>query len=784
MAGARQRTSPFLLRNAVQLGFAAALPLIGPTLLDAGRLQAEEQPPAAAPLAQAPDGEDPFPDAAPETPEPPTGESPTEPESVPPEASPPEGLPPEAAPLPDGATPEITPPEEQEPRARLNEIVIEGLEGHPEQQRIEQAAYAALTVVPGSEVTRSELRKDLAAVYATGWFSDVRMDPVDVPGGVRLVVRVTPNPALTKVELVPPDVKLPQEYVEEVFAGDYGRTINLVTVQNRINELQKWYADQGYSLARVTGPARVSPEGEIQLTVRQGIVEGVEVEFLNKDGESTNENGKPVRGKTKEWVINREISLKPGDIFNRQNLEEDLRRLYGTGLFSDVKVTLRPSTDDPGRVTIVLGMVEQSTGSLSGGIGYSQSQGIFGQVQVQESNLLGRAWNLATSFTYGQFGGLFDLTLTDPWIKGDRYRTGLRLKAFFSREVPQVFQSNDNGDILTARDFYEAPGTKIAYNIDSNDNPLDEDFNSVDQARGADDNISWFDVDGGSIVLQRAGGNIQLVRPLNGGDPFKKAPWTVILGLSGQEVRPIDFSGNTRRFGIAEQDLDDNEDEVPTDSIICVAYNCGSSNTLVGLRLAATRNLLDDPRNPTRGSFLSLATEQFVSVGENSPTFNRLRASYTFYIPVNWIRFYRGCRPKPGEPEDCRQALAFNFSAGTNIGDLPPYEAFCIGGGNSVRGYSDCDLGVGKSFGEFTVEYRFPIFRILSGELFLDAGTAFGTQDDVEGNPGELLDKPGNGFSVGTGVIVTTPVGPLRLEVASRDFTGDWRFNLGVGWKF
>jgi outer membrane protein insertion porin family len=27
-------------------------------------------------------------------------------------------------------------------------------------------------------------------------------------------------------------------------------------------------------------------------------------------------------------------------------------------------------------------------------------------------------------------------------------------------------------------------------------------------------------------------------------------------------------------------------------------------------------------------------------------------------------------------------------------------------------------------------------------------------------------------------------VGPLRLEVASQDFTGLWRFNLGVGWKF
>jgi outer membrane protein insertion porin family len=27
-------------------------------------------------------------------------------------------------------------------------------------------------------------------------------------------------------------------------------------------------------------------------------------------------------------------------------------------------------------------------------------------------------------------------------------------------------------------------------------------------------------------------------------------------------------------------------------------------------------------------------------------------------------------------------------------------------------------------------------------------------------------------------------VGPLRLEVATKDFTDDYRFNLGIGWKF
>jgi outer membrane protein insertion porin family len=672
-----------------------------------------------------------------------------------------------------------------EPRVLLSEVVIQGLDGHPEKQRIERAAYAAMAVTPGTEVTRSDLRKDLSAIYATGWFSDVRLEPVDSALGVRLLVKVVPNPVLTKVTLDPQDAKLPATVVQDTFAADFGKTINLNTLQGRIGELQKWYADQGYSLARVTGPNRVSPEGELVLGVRQGVVNGVEVQFLNKEGSATNDKGKPIRGKTKSWVITREISMKPGEIFNRRNLEDDIKRLYGTGLFSDVKVTLRPEASDPGRITIVLGIVEQATGSLSGGLGYSQSQGVFGQVQVQDSNLLGRAWDVATSFTYGQFGGLADVSFTDPWIKGDPFRTALRIRGFISRDVPQIFQSQENGSIYTASDFYEAPGSSVAYNINNNNNPEGKVFGSVQEAQDADPDTSWYDFDGNSVVIQRVGGNIQVVRPLNGGNPFKRAKWNMILGLSAQQVTPINYSGANMPYGVSTNAFkEDYAGKVDEDGIICIAYNCAENNQLIGVRLAATMNTLNDPRNPTKGNFLSIGTEQFISVGPDSPTFNRVRAGFTHYIPVNWLKFYKGCRPKAGETPDCKQALAFQLTGGTNIGSLPPYEAFCLGGGNSVRGYYDCDLGVGRSYGEATIEYRFPLFSIVSGELFVDGGTAFGTQKNVPGQPGELLDKPGQGFSVGTGLIVTTPVGPLRLEVASQDFTGDWRFNLGVGWKF
>jgi len=84
-----------------------------------------------------------------------------------------------------------------EPKVLISEVVVKGLEQHPERERLELAVYDAMATRPGTQVTRSELRNDLSAVYASGWFSDVRIQPQDGPLGVRLLVTVEPNPVLT-----------------------------------------------------------------------------------------------------------------------------------------------------------------------------------------------------------------------------------------------------------------------------------------------------------------------------------------------------------------------------------------------------------------------------------------------------------------------------------------------------------------------------------------------------------------------------------------------------------
>jgi len=629
----------------------------------------------------------------------------------------------------------------------ISEIIIEGWENHPEGRKLELAAYDSMSIKPGSIVDNQILKQDLNAIYASGWFSGVKINSQNGPLGVRLIVNVVPNPILKKVELNSINSVITDEYVDDIFKNYYGTTLNLNEFQNKIDTIKKRYESEGYSLARIKGPDRINENGIVTLNVSEGIVSDVQLRFLGTDGESFID-GKPRKGKTKDWVIKRELKTQPGSIFNRKILEADISRLYATSLFDDVKVSLGPDSSNPGRVIIFLDLSEQRTGSLTGGLGYSNSSGIFASLGLQETNALGRAWSTNLNLNFGEYSTTYNFSLSDPWIKGDKHKTSFKTNIFLSRDYPQEFKSETNGRI---------------YAVDDTNTSTSDTFSS--------------------IVLEKTGGGFSFSRPLNGGDPFKVAKWRILAGMNFKKVKMIDGDGNQKPYG----------DMTPTtgniSDIICIGFtpndgSCPAENTLVSFIATTSRNNLNNSVNPTSGNKFSFGTEQFVSMGENSPTFNRMKASYSFFIPTKLINLTKACKSSNSDSEDCPQAIGFQFKAGTILGELPPYEAFCMGGTSSVRGWGSCDLAVSKSFVEGTVEYRFPVWRMISGALFVDAGSDLGSQNDIPGKPGKLLQKSGSGFSLGGGVGVKTPIGPLRLDVASKDLSGDWRYTLGVGWKF
>jgi outer membrane protein insertion porin family len=162
-----------------------------------------------------------------------------------------------------------------------------------------------------------------------------------------------------------------------------------------------------------------------------------------------------------------------------------------------------------------------------------------------------------------------------------------------------------------------------------------------------------------------------------------------------------------------------------------------------------------------------------VPFSTGSLLYNRLRASYSFYVPVRFTNFAEG-----------PQTLAFNIQAGTVLGTFPPYDAFQIGGSNSVRGWDEGKIGSGRSFAIFSAEYRFPVVSVVGGVLFFDYGTDLGSGASVIGDPAGARGKPGNGAGYGVGLRVQSPLGAIRIDYGINLTTGGTQFSFGLGEKF
>lgn len=115
---------------------------------------------------------------------------------------------------------------------------------------------------------------------------------------------------------------------------------------------------------------------------------------------------------------------------------------------------------------------------------------------------------------------------------------------------------------------------------------------------------------------------------------------------------------------------------------------------------------------------------------------------------------------------------------------IPFEERFYSGGSISIRGWARSTLGPldpeggpigGSSLLETGIEFRLPHGTPLQGVLFLDAGNVWETAGTYK------LDDLG--YSVGTGLRYTTPIGPLRFDIAHPVFRGDqrvqWWFSIG-----
>ena len=130
---------------------------------------------------------------------------------------------------------------------------------------------------------------------------------------------------------------------------------------------------------------------------------------------------------------------------------------------------------------------------------------------------------------------------------------------------------------------------------------------------------------------------------------------------------------------------------------------------------------------------------------------------------ADWRYYYRA----GGE-----SVWALNLGAGWADGDMPLSQRFSMGGSDTLRGYED-DQFRGNSMLKATLEYRFPIIKKVQGVLFTDNGYAWDKRFEDDFDLGLIKN------SVGAGLRINSPLGPVKLDYGWGDDGGMFHFSFG-----
>ncbi|WP_156820303.1 BamA/TamA family outer membrane protein [Synechococcus sp. PCC 7336] len=326
------------------------------------------------------------------------------------------------------APPQAAPTESNPPAGEPEVLVAEVLILGTEDPALIREIYEAIGTQAGQTTTRTQLEEDINSVFSTGYFADVEALPSDTALGVRVTYEVRPNPIVRSIRAENTTV-LPDEVVGDLFGPQAGETLNFSDLQLAVEQLEAWYAEQGFVLASVKD-VRSTEDGDVVLEVAEGVIEDIRVAGNDR---------------TRDFIVTREMELEPGQVFNRNTVQTDLQNVFALNLFQDVNLSLEPG-DNPDNVVATVNVEERNTGSLSAGGGLSSGAGIFGTLSISQQNLGGNNQRLGLDIQVGTEELLFDVGFTDPRIAHWETPTSLNVNAFNRFSSDRVF--DDDQDIV------------------------------------------------------------------------------------------------------------------------------------------------------------------------------------------------------------------------------------------------------------------------------------------------------------------------------------------------
>ena len=374
-------------------------------------------------------------------------------------------------------------------------------------------------------------------------------------------------------------------------------TYNASDIDKTVERLTLRVSEQGYAFARVRPRADRDAVGRT-ISLVYVIDEGprVYIERINIVGNT----------RTRDHVIRREFRLAEGDAYNPLMVDAAKKRLQGLGFFKTVEVKRKPGSAQD-RVILDVEVLEQPTGEISFGAGYSTSEGVIGDISLTERNLMGNGQFIRLRLSGSIERLQIDLSFTEPRFLDRNLAAGFDL---FHKDVDQTrqgaFRQRKTGgslrlgfplaENLWLNNYYTLSRDEI-YDVDKNYDPANGDFRVASRAIREAEGVYWTSLVGTSITFDQrnhprnptrgyyltgnvdfagVGGDVQYTRFQGEGRYYYPITEKItfvgrlmgghVMGWGGDEVRLIDVyykGGETIRgfnkSGIGARDLTTND---------------------------------------------------------------------------------------------------------------------------------------------------------------------------------------------------------------------------------
>lgn len=284
---------------------------------------------------------------------------------------------------------------------------------------------SGMKIKEGQQFVPKEALNEAQRIFNTGYFATVE-PKIDRKADNTVVItyEVKENPDVTGIEITG-NTLFTDDQLKQALGIKEGQILNGNLLNPDKNGIIKLYEKNGYATARIES-INVGEDGKIKIGMTEGVVQNVTFSKASSKTDDERANPKRANLRTKPYVLERYLEVKPGEVLEGKNIESTMKEMYRTGIFNRIEPNITGSETDPNARNVEFLIEERPTTTINGSISYGTSVGLVGGLKLSDDNFLGRDQQAAINLEASNKGDkTFSIDWFDPWIKNtERVQAG------------------------------------------------------------------------------------------------------------------------------------------------------------------------------------------------------------------------------------------------------------------------------------------------------------------------------------------------------------------------